>query len=48
MAELPPKFATLKLFPTICLGTADQSIRANFGKEEWRFKEFKQALESVD
>lgn len=43
--ELPPKFTNLILFPAVNMYYSGESIRANFGKKEWRFKEFKEVLE---
>lgn len=43
--ELPQKFADVEFFPAVTLFAFGQSIKANFGKEEWQYKEFKSVLE---
>jgi len=39
-SKLPTKFANIQLFPAITLYDIGDSVRVNFGKDKWQFKEF--------
>ena len=43
--KLPAKFAALQMFPAMNVYHNGDSFRANFGNDEWCFKQFKSALE---
>jgi len=42
--ELPAKFANAKLFPAVSLLFPGNSIRMNFDKDKWSFKDFERVL----
>jgi hypothetical protein len=43
--ELPTKFINLELFPAVTLYHGSESVRLNFDKDKWLFKEFGYVLE---
>ena len=45
MTELPKKFIDLQLFPAVILYNAGESVRMNFDKDKWLFKEFDLVLQ---
>ena len=44
-AKLPSNFSNVQLFPAVDMYFLEESIRANFKKDEWKFNEFKLVLE---